>query len=188
MLEEKKKIIITEQEAINKIIQKLHNRKIICGKKDKYRQDIINENFIMKIGSAYYYPGWSNEERNYDKVNIQISTQEYPHTRRRFNEFNITTGNYKNLVEKVKFIIQEDIKKKQEKQTKENSERNNFKILKEKLKGLGARKEQYGDNLIIKTKYFKVNFSATDTGIDVYLEDSRNLTIEQAIEMINKLK
>src|SRR3989304_3128578 len=123
---EEKNIKITKKEAINKIIQKLRNRKVVCLFKDNYRQDITNDNFTMGISSACYYPAWSNDERNYDKVNIQIFTQEYPHTRRRLNNFNVINGDYKELVEKVQFIIADDIIKKQTKQKKEINEKKNL--------------------------------------------------------------
>ena len=187
-MEEKKEIKITEKEAKDKIIQKLRNRKIVCSLADRIGEDISNDNFDMDINSAIYYPTWSNGERDYSKVNIQISTKEYPHTRRRLNDFDVINGDYKLLVEKVNFIIEEDMIKKQAEQLKGYNEKNNLKILKEKLQGLGAKKEQYGDSLNIKTKYFTISFFATDTGIDVDIEDDREMTIDQAIELIKKLK
>lgn len=187
-MDEEKKVIITETETRNKIIQKLRNRKIDCLIKDNFREDIGNENFIMDIRSAYYYGNWSNEERNYNKVNIQISTREYPHTRRRLNNFDVNKGDYKELAEKVKFIIQEDIKKKQEQQLKENNEKKNLDILKEKLQGLGARKEHYGDNYKIRNKYFEMTFYAFDDRISVDIKEPKDMTIDQAIELIKKLQ
>jgi len=187
-MEEEKKVIITEKEARNKIIQKLCNRKIVCLITDKFREDIGNENFYMEINSSYYYGGYSHETKNFDKVNIQISTKEYPHTRRRLNEFDVMNGDYNLLVEKVKFIIQEDIKKKQELKIKENNEKKNLEILKEKLKGLGAKKEQYGDSYKIKNKYFEMTFFAYEDRISIDIEEPTDMTLDQAIELINKLK
>jgi hypothetical protein len=193
-MEEEKKVKVTEKEARNKIIQKLRNRKIICLITDKFREDISNENFELEINTSHYYSGWSNEEgdydkvRDYDKVNISIKTKEYPHIRRALKEFDILKGNYSDLAEKVKFIIQEDIKKKQELKVKIGNQNSNLELLKEKLKGLGARKEYYSDSYIIKNKFFIMTFCAYDDRISVDIEEPADMTIDQAVELIKKLK
>ena len=97
-------------------------------------------------------------------------------------------GDYSELVGKVKFIIAEDIKKKQEEQVKESNEKKNLGILKEKLQGLGARKEQYGDSYKIKNKYFEITFFAHEDSISVDIEESNDMTLDQAIELIKKLQ
>jgi len=187
-MEEEKKVKVTEKEAKNKIIQRLRNRKIICSLGNRFREDISNENFDIEIRSFHYYSGYSNEIRDYDKVNIQISTKSYPHIRRRLNEFDVMNGDYSELVEKIKFIIAEDIKKKQEEKIKENNKQKNLEILKEKLQGLGARKEQYGDSYKIKNKYFEIHFFAHEDRISIDIEEPNDMTLDQAIELIKKLQ
>ena len=188
-MEEEKKVKVTEKEAKNKIIQRLRNRKIVCSLKNRMGEDISNENFDMEIRPTIQHAFYDRaKEDDYDKVNIQISTDSYPHTRRRLNDFDVINGVYSELVEKVNFIIAEDIKKKQIEQVKENSKQKNLEILKEKLQGLGARKEQYGDSYKIKNKYFEITFFAHEDRISIDIEEPADMTLDQAIELINKLK
>jgi hypothetical protein len=181
-------IKITEKEAINKIIKKLRNRKIICQLGTGYKDDIENQNFDMEINSGLYYNTWSTKEKEYEIINIQISTKEYPHTRRRLNKFNVDTGNYDELIEKIKLIIREDIKKKQELEVKIKTQNSNLELLKEKIKGLGAKKEQYGEGYVFKNKYFIVTFDAFEDKIGVDIKENEDLSIDQAIELIKKLQ
>lgn len=178
---------VTKTEATNQIKEKLRSRKIKCQNSEGYTKDIINDNFSMEIRSAHYY-GWSSEERNFDKVHINIKTTEYPHIRRALKDFDVTNNNYQSLIKKVKFIITEDLRIKHVKANQENKRFKNLTILKEQLTGLGAIKDEYGDGLVIQTKYFKVTFTPSEKEINIDLEDFSELSVKQAIEMINKLK
>ena len=184
---EEKKIIVTKDEAIKKIVAKIKNNKIICVSGNGYRDDIENENFEMEISSSHYY-SYSNEERNYDMINISIKTKEYPHIRRALKAFDIMNGNYSFLVEKINFIIQEDVKMKEVKKAKENKQDFNLKLLREKLQGLGAKKGTFCDSYHIKNKYLDISFYAYADKISVDIKEIDNLTLDQAIELIKKLQ
>jgi hypothetical protein len=187
-MEEQKIVKVTEKQAISKILQRLRSRKIVCEKYNYAFGDIRNENFLMEVSSAHYFSGWSDEENDYDKVNIKIRTNEYPHIRRAFKDFDILKGNYNDLAEKVKFIIEEDIKKKKELKVKMENQNYNLRLLEEKLKGLGAKKEHYGDSYEIKNKFFTMTFYAFDDKISVDIEETADMTLDQAIELIKKVQ
>jgi hypothetical protein len=188
-MEEQVKPKMNQKEAKNYIIQKLRNRKIICAITDKFREDISSENFLLEIISAGYHGFMDRyEDRNYSKINIKIVTISYPHVRRAVKDFDLKTGDYSLLAEKVNFIIKADIKMKDLEKEKELKQSNFQKILKEKLEVLGAIKGHYGDMYKIKTKYFEMKFWAFDTGIRVNIEEPSDMTIDQAIELIKKLQ
>jgi len=187
-MEEQKKVKVTNKESRNIIIRKLRNRKIICSLNENCGGDIVSDNFGLEILSCERGNYYSGEEREYVKVNIQISTNESPHTLRRLNDFDVLKGDYKLLTEKVKFIIQDDLRIKKEQTLKEILEHNNLELLGQKLRGTGSRHSEGDSYYIKKTKYGEFTFYAHEDRISVDFEENRDMTLEQGIEMLNKLK
>jgi hypothetical protein len=187
-MEEQIKVKVTEKEAKNYIIKKLRNRKVVCSSNDNCLGEIASDNFGLEIRSTHYAGWYNREETDYAEVNLQISTVESPHIRRRLPKFNIKNGNYNELSEKVKFIIKENMRLKQEENKKEKLQRSNLELLGSKLRGTGARHIQEDNYYLKKTKYGEFTFYAHEDRISVDFEENNDMTLEQGIEMLNKLQ
>lgn len=183
---ENEKVKLTEKEALTIIKQKLRNRKLQFKTENGYRFDIGDDNFFMSVSSSDRY-GWGWQNRNFTSVDIEIRTSEYPHVYRRFRNFKVKTGDYAKVIEKIKFIIQSNIKIKEQKNTHSNIIKKNTDKLLKKLEGFKVNKSDYHEGMLeIKTEYFTMAFIVKENSIRVDIEENE-ITVEKAIELLDKL-
>jgi hypothetical protein len=181
---------ILKEEAIKIIKEKLHNHNIPCSGRKEHAgmTDITNDNFLIEISSHGYHSFCDKyEDWNYTICDIAITTTEYPHLRRAVRKFDLSSGNFIKLIEKVREIIEADKVIKANKSRAKNQTEENRKILETQLKDFNPEK-QYDTDLILKTPYFTIEFYPNEKGINIRLDDIRALTVETAIELYKKLK
>ena len=183
---ENEKVKLTEEEALIIIKQKLHNRKLQFKTENGYRRDIGGDNFLMSISSSDRY-GWNWQNRNFASIDIEIRTPEYPHVYRRFRNFKVKIGDYGKVIEKIKFIIQANIKIKEQKNTHNNTIKEIKKNLLKKLEGFKVSKSDYNEGMLkIYTDYLTVFFIVDEKSVKVCIEE-KEITIEKVIELLDKL-
>ena len=127
----------------------------------------------------------------YDKVNIKISTihRRYKEKTiyRRFKKFDLKKGNYKDLINKINYIIEEDKKRENKEIEYENNTKKLEKYLKEIFDKFKPRREMYSDLLIIKLNHLKIELSYDP---DAYhkIEMSFDGDFKDLLKLLNKIK
>jgi hypothetical protein len=106
---------------------------------------------------------------------------------RRFKKFDLINGDYDLLARKINECKAIGSKNYLVEQAKENNKLEAQEEVNLKLKGL-SKKERYSDTRYIETPYFRIEFNPTQEGIIIDIEDIKIKTIEQALELYNKIK